>query len=130
MSRQVVVAGYARMPERTPNRGTHQYLTLGVRVDIETHTVVHVSTSMATIGGADWVEQRLLGTNLLDPDPAFVRVVKRDYWALAQGAILQCFRDLVRRYRQGLEREGLLPPGSSESEVDDIEWAKQQPTAG
>lgn len=112
------------MPERTPARGAHQYLTLGVRVDIETHTVVHVTTSMATIGGADWVEQRLLGTNLLDPDPTFVRIVQRDYWALAQGAILQCYRDLVRRYRQGLEREGLLEPGSSETVTDDIKWAQ------
>lgn len=127
MARQVVCAGYARMPERTPARSTQQHLTIGVRVDVGTHTVVHVSTSMGTVGGADWVEQRLLGTNLLDPDPPFIRAVERDYWALAQGAILQCYRDLVRRYRQGLEREGLLPPGSTESADPDLNWEDEEP---
>lgn len=127
MSRQVVVAGYARLPERSPARGARTYLTIGVRVEVETHTVVHVSTSMGTPGGAEWVEEHLLGTNLLDPNPPFVRAVRRDYWAIAQGAILQCYRDLVRRYRQGLEREGLLPPGSADDALDDLDGFEPDP---
>ena len=122
MGRQVVVAGYARMPNRSPARLAHPYLEIGVTVDVETHKVLHASSNLGSLGGAEWLEQHLVGENLLDPDSTFATLIRRDYWTLTKGTILQCHRDLVRRYRLGLQREGLLPAGEAIEPDDDAEW--------
>ena len=123
MAREVLVAGYARTPERSPAHATNAYLTIGVRVDIASHTVVAVSSTMGVPVSREWVEEHLLGANLLDPSPPFVHDVRSDYWGLAQGTLLQCYRDLVRRYRHGLQREGLLPAGHPDVEQDPESWS-------
>lgn len=127
MAREVLVAGYARTPERSPAHATNAYLTIGVRVDVETHTVVTVSSTMGVTVSRDWVAEHLLGANLLDPSPQFVRDVRSDYWGLAQGTLIQCYRDLVRRYRHGLQREGLLPRGLPEIDHEEAGWSDDGP---
>lgn len=127
MAREVLVAGYARTPERSPSHATNAYLTIGVRVDIASHTITAVSSTMGVPLSREWVESHLLGTNLLDPSPQFVRDVRRDYWGLAQGTLLQCYRDLARRYRHGLQREGLLPSSLSEPEHEEEGWTDDGP---
>lgn len=122
MAREVLVAGYARTPERSPAHAANPYLTIGVRVDIETHTVVAVSSTLGVAVSREWVVEHLLGTNLLDPSPKFIRDVRHDYWGLAQGTLVQCYRDLIRRYRHGLQREGLLPRGIADLEHDGSGW--------
>jgi Domain of unknown function (DUF3870) len=127
MSREVLVAGYARTPERSPAHATNAYLTIGVRVEIETHKVLAVSSTMGVPISREWVVDHLLGANLLDPSPQFVRDVRSDYWGLAKGTLIQCYRDLVRRYRQGLQREGLLPRGLSDLDHDEPGWSDDAP---
>jgi Domain of unknown function (DUF3870) len=104
---QVIVTGYAKMPEGTAARRLYEQLTLGALVDIETHTVVRATSTLVTDVGRDWVEDVLTGVELFSGYDEFIARVQAEYWGQAQSAIVQCFRDLVRRYEQGLARRGL-----------------------
>ncbi len=107
--RQIIVAGYAKMPQGTAVRTIYETLTLGVLVRLATHTIERVWCTLVTPGGREWVETHLLGQNLLEEPSPFVAAVERDYWGQAAPALIQAHRDLVRRYRRGLEQEGRLP---------------------
>lgn len=106
--RRVVVAGYAKVPQRTAVHTMYEVVTLGVVVRLATHTVERAWCTLATPGGREWVESNLSGENLLEEPSPFVAAVERDYWALAGPALIQAHRDLVRRYREGLQQEGRL----------------------
>jgi hypothetical protein len=102
--RQVVLTGYAKMPEGTAVRRLYEQLTMGAIVDLETHTVVRATSTLVTDIGREWLRERLEGINLLEDQEAFVAEVRAAYWGQAQAAIVQCFRDLVRRYQEGLKK--------------------------
>jgi hypothetical protein len=106
--RKVIVVGYAKMPQGTAVRTLYETLTLGVEVLIVSHIVVKVWSTLVTDGGREWVERNLIGENLLEEPAPFVRAVERDYWSQAAPALVQAHRDLVRRYRRGLEQEGRM----------------------
>ena len=38
----------------------------------------------------------------MEDPPHFVEVVESNYWGPAQRALVQCYRDLVRQYQEGL----------------------------
>lgn len=105
-AREIVVVGYAKMPEGTAGRRVYETLIIGVSVDAATHTVIGATTTMVTDGGKSWVARHLEGQNLLEEPAQFVQLVQRDYWGQAQGPIIHCYRDIVRRYRTGLAAEG------------------------
>jgi hypothetical protein len=106
MGRQVIVTGYAKMPEGTAARRLYEQLTLGALVDLETHRVVRATSTLVTSVGQEWIEEQLTGTSLLDDQKQFIATIESNYWGQAQSAIVQCFRDMVRRYERGLAREG------------------------
>lgn len=111
---QVIVTGYAKMPEGTAVRRLYEQLTLGALVDVDTHRVVQATSTLVTEVGREWLADRLTDTHLLTEQDAFISVIETHYWGQAQSAIIQSFRDLVRRYRRGLIREGLLPEDAAE----------------
>ncbi|WP_283134355.1 DUF3870 domain-containing protein [Rhizohabitans arisaemae] len=108
--RIVVVSGYAKMPAGTAARALYETLTLGVLVDLRTHTIVKASSTLVTDVGREWVEEHLVGRRLLEEPAEFLRDVKRDYWGASSGALTQAYRDLVRRYRERLKLEGVVLP--------------------
>jgi len=113
--RRIIVAGYAKMPQGTAVRAMYETVTLGVLVRFATHTIEKVWCTLMTPGGREWVEEHLLGECLLDERSTFVAAVERDFWGQAAPALIQAHRDLVRRYRRGLEQEGNLPaPGAAQ----------------
>lgn len=107
MNRKIVVAGYAKMPEGTGARRLYEYLTLNVIVDANTHVVVDVGVTLVTDTGRRWVVEHLTGQHLLEEPATFIESVERDYWGHSQGALAQCYRDIVRRYRAGRTAEGI-----------------------
>lgn len=115
MSDEVLVSGYAKMPEGTAVRATTGWLTVGAIVDTTTHRVSRAWTTLASPEANEWVSSRLVGVDLSTSPELFIDEMKRTYWGGAQAAICQCYRDLVRRYFQNLEaRAGTAERGSAE----------------
>jgi hypothetical protein len=115
LSRQVIVTGYAKMPEGTAVRRLYEQLTLGALVDVETHRVVRATSTLVTEVGQEWLAEQLVGTHLLEEQEAFIDKIERGYWGQARSAIVQSFRDMVRRYERGLARDGgATPDGGDE----------------
>ncbi|MGW4203147.1 DUF3870 domain-containing protein [Streptomyces sp. NPDC004726] len=106
--RNVVVSGYSKMPVGTAARSLYETLTLGVLVDLATHTVLKASSTLVTDVGREWLERELVGQCLLNEPSEFLANVKRNYWGASSGALTQAYRDLVRRYREHLKLEGMV----------------------
>lgn len=105
MGRTIIVTGYAKMPEGTVVRALYGNLAIGAIVDFETHTVIEGWASLYAEQTQKFVRDLLVGENLLADDSKFLQAIQADYWGNAQGAICQCYRDMVRRYRERLELE-------------------------
>lgn len=99
---EVLVVGYAKMPEGTAVRAIYGTLALGAIVDTESHVVLRSWTTMASKETNDWVTSRLVGVDLSAIPSEFPAEIKRTYWGGAQAAICQCYKDLVRRYFENL----------------------------
>jgi hypothetical protein len=117
MARTVIVTGYAKMPTGTMVRATTGILGMGAVVDRETHEVVEGWASLFAPRNQEFVAELLKGQNLMSDESDFVARVQDEYWGAAQGAICQCYRDMVRRYREQLairagSAEGGAPPAS------------------
>lgn len=105
MGREVVVGGYAKMPEGTGARRLYETLTVSVLVDRESNIVLCADSTLLTTVGREWISGHLVGIDLLvEPNP-FLALVERDFWGQSQAALMQAFRDLVRRYRHNIDRE-------------------------
>ncbi|GAA3929335.1 DUF3870 domain-containing protein [Microbacterium soli] len=117
MPRTVVVTGYAKMPTGTMIRATTGNLGMGAVVDRETHIVTEGWASLYAPQNQRFVAELLTGQNLMSDDGEFIARVQRDYWGAAQGAICQCYRDLVRRYREHIAAEegGVAESGDNTS---------------
>src|SRR5215208_3153532 len=108
MGRVVAVPGYARLPEGAASRKLYDLLTISTLINVETHRVTRAGCTLVSEVGRDWLNEQLVGVNLLEEPSPFVEAVERDYWGPTAPAIIQAYRDLVNRYRAGLKREGLL----------------------
>jgi len=104
MAKTVIVTGYAKMPTGTMIRALSGTLGMGAVVDRETHTIVEGWVSLYAPHNQKFVAELLTGQNLMSDDTDFVQRVQDEYWGAAQGAICQCFRDMVRRYREHHEQ--------------------------
>lgn len=102
MGAEVLVAGYAKMPEGTAVRASRGALVLSAVVDTETHRVTRAWTSLLSPETSEWVSSRLVGVDLTSTSASFVDEIRRTYWASGQAAICQCYKDLVRRYLENL----------------------------
>ncbi|MDX3264990.1 DUF3870 domain-containing protein [Streptomyces sp. MI02-2A] len=110
MSREVLVVGYAKLPQETAARALYGTLAVGAIVQVGEHTVVDAWTTLATPQTNAWVSTRLIGTNLLTAPDAFIDEIQTNYWGGARAAICQAFRDMVRRYHDNLESERTAQP--------------------
>lgn len=103
MDSDCLVVGHAMMPKGTATRDVHATLSMVARVERATHEVLEASITLTTPVNRSWVEGLLVGERLLDEHSPFVERIERDYLGPAQRAIVQCYRDLARRYREDLE---------------------------
>ncbi|WP_163700681.1 DUF3870 domain-containing protein [Mycolicibacterium agri] len=107
MDHEVIVIGHSMMPKGTATRDVHENLSMVVLVDLRTHKVQRASVALTTEVNREWVESRLTGQDLREEPARFVTVVESNYWGPAQRALVQCYRDLVRRYQEGLRDAGI-----------------------
>jgi hypothetical protein len=106
---EVIVVGHSMMPKGTATRDVHETLSMVVLVDRRTHQVLRASVTLTTPVNRDWVESRLQGQSLMEEPAGFIHIVESNYWGPAQRALVQCYRDLVRRYHEGLRDARLKP---------------------
>jgi Domain of unknown function (DUF3870) len=104
---EVIVIGHSMMPKGTATRDVHETLSMVVLVDVRTHEILRASVALTTAVNREWVESRLQGQNLMEEPARFVSIVESNYWGPAQRALVQCYRDLVRRYHEGLRDSGI-----------------------
>jgi uncharacterized protein DUF3870 len=99
---EVIVVGHSMMPKGTATRDIHETLSMVVLADRRTHEILRASVTFTTPVNREWVEGQLIGQSLVEEPAHFVRIVEGNYWGPAQRAIVQCYRDLVRRYHEGI----------------------------
>jgi Domain of unknown function (DUF3870) len=99
----VLVAGYAQLPQTTGAGVMWRHLTIIARVEIATHRVTDVSTTLATPVADAFVRDLMLGLDLREGTADFVHTVETHYFGNGRKAIVGAFRDLVRRYEDSLE---------------------------
>jgi hypothetical protein len=99
---EVIVVGHSMMPKGTATREVHETLSMVVLVDRRTHQILRASVTFTTLVNRDWVEGQLQGQSLTEDPARFAHIVESNYWGPGQRAIVQCYRDLVRRYHEGL----------------------------
>ncbi len=112
MDSDCLVVGHAMMPKGTATRDVHATLSMVARVERTTHEVLEASITLTTPVNRSWVEGLLVGERLLDQPSPFVERIERDYLGPAQRAIVQCYRDLARRYREDIEVTSQTGPTS------------------
>lgn len=108
MGKRVVVTGYAKMPVGTMIRAMSGTLGMGAIVDIDTHEILEGWCSLYAPQNQVFIAEIMLGKNLLSDGADFISTVQDTYWGAAQGAICQCYRDMMRRYREQLVDRGML----------------------
>lgn len=110
MEREVLVVGHSILPKGTATRDSHSVLSIVARVDRADNRVLESSISLTTETSRRWIAARLLNVDLLAEPSPFVECVESSYWGPGQRAIVQCFRDLQKRYEDGLA--GNPPPAT------------------
>lgn len=110
MRKTVIVTGYAKMPTGTMIRALTGALGMGAIVDRETHTIIEGWASLHARQNQEYIAEVLQGQNLMSDTSDFIARVQDEYWGAAQGAICQCYRDMVRRYREHLELRSEMSP--------------------
>jgi hypothetical protein len=101
-SRTVVVVGYAKVPLGSTLRASHEFLSLILLVDQETHEVIEVDSTAVTAAVRRWLADLLVGRDLSQPLDAVVAIVESNYLGHAAGAIKQAAQDASRRYQAHL----------------------------
>lgn len=95
-----MVVGHSLMPKGTATRDMHATLSLVAIVDRRDHRVTRASITLTTPVNRAFVEGLLVGQDLTEDPSAFVARIQTDYLGPAQRAIISCYADLVRRYRE------------------------------
>jgi hypothetical protein len=104
-----VACGYAKLPQATAAAQVYQMLTIAVLVDRNTDIVQTASVSLITPVARGFVEQLLVGSNLLTEQDVFLEELRLNYAGGAQRAVRQAYRDLCERYLE-LKRAGGYGP--------------------
>lgn len=100
---EVLVIGHSLLPKGTASRNLQEVLSIVAVVDRGTDTIVEASITLTTETSQRWVAKQLTGVDLRAEPSPFVEAVHQRYWGPAQRAIIQCFRDLQKRYEEGIQ---------------------------
>lgn len=101
MDHEVLVIGHSLLPKGTATRTTHDVLSIVAVVDRNTNCIREASVTLTTETSQRWVAAQLKDQNVLAEPSPFVESMEKRYWGPAQRAIVQCFRDLQKRYEEG-----------------------------
>ena len=119
-----IFVGHAKPPSNTVSGQMYTILSVVCEVDMETGVIVAAEFTVATELAKDYLNRLLAGRNLTTDEDAIVAELEGCYFSGTQKALIQCFRDMAKRYRAQAGREpagraggagpaGRLKPSSS-----------------
>jgi hypothetical protein len=125
ISNELVVAGYAKVPETSASRGTGDLLSVVLRIDPESHIVLAADSTARTELVRKWLQDMVVGIDFSKPVGDLLDRIERLYLGNASGSIRQAVQDAWRKYAtfRGQHHEGepsddVWAPGDSTGEHD------------
>lgn len=96
----VYFVGYARLPEIVPARKHNDKVSVGLEVDMETYTIVNVSSTIPTALGRDIIESCIKGKNIATDQKKIIETIRRRFQGEAQKAIIVAFLNAAERFEK------------------------------
>lgn len=94
-----VFVGHAKPPSNTVSGQMYTILSVVCEVEMDTGVIVAAEFTVATDLAKDYLNRLLAGRNLATEEDAIVAELEGCYFSGTQKAIVQCFRDMAKRYR-------------------------------
>jgi len=93
-----VFVGHAKPPANTVSGQMYTILSVVCEVDMDTGVIVAAEFTVATALARDYLNRLMSGRNLATEEDAIVAEIERCYFSGTQKAIIQCFRDMAKRF--------------------------------
>jgi len=94
-----IFVGHAKPPANTVSGQMYTILSVVCEVDMETGVIVAAEFTVATELAKQYLNRLLTGRNLATDEDAVVSELEHCYFSGTQKALIQCFRDMAKRYR-------------------------------
>jgi hypothetical protein len=103
-----IFVGHAKPPSNTVSGQMYTILSVVCEVDMDTGVIVAAEFTVATELAKQYLDRLLAGRNLNTDEDAIVTELEQCYFSGTQKALIQCFRDMAKRYRAqvGASRPG------------------------
>jgi hypothetical protein len=103
-----IACGYARLPHTTAAGQIYQTVAIVALVDKKDDVIQKASVTLVTPTAREFVEELLVGSNLVTDQELILEELRHNYGGGAQKAVKQAYRDLCERYAD--MKQGRLPP--------------------
>ena len=94
-----IFVGHAKPPSNTVSGQMYTILSVVCEVDMESGVIVAAEFTVATDLAKDYLNRLLSGRDLRSDEDAIVAELEKCYFSGTQKALIQCFRDMAKRYR-------------------------------
>jgi hypothetical protein len=94
-----IFVGHAKPPSNTVSGQMYTILSVVCEVDMESGVIVAAEFTVATDLAKDYLNRLLTGHDLNTDEDAIVAELEKCYFSGTQKALIQCFRDMAKRYR-------------------------------
>ena len=94
-----IFVGHAKPPSNTVSGQMYTILSVVCEVDMESGVIVAAEFTVATDLAKDYLNRLLSGRDLNTDEDAIVAELEKCYFSGTQKALIQCFRDMAKRYR-------------------------------
>ena len=94
-----IFVGHAKPPANTVSGQMYTILSVVCEVDMDTGVIVAAEFTVATELAKEYLNRLLAGRNLATDEDAIVAELEHCYFSGTQKALIQCFRDMAKRYR-------------------------------
>jgi hypothetical protein len=94
-----IFVGHAKPPANTVSGQMYTILSVVCEVDMDSGVIVAAEFTVATELAKQYLNRLLAGRNLNTDEDAIVEELEKCYFSGTQKALIQCFRDMAKRYR-------------------------------
>ena len=94
-----IFVGHAKPPSNTVSGQMYTILSVVCEVDTQTGVIVAAEFTVASDLARDYLNRLLSGRNLNTDEDAIVADLEKRYFSGTQKALIQCVRDMAKRYR-------------------------------
>jgi len=93
-----IFVGHAKPPANTVSGQMYTILSVVCEVDMDSGVIVAAEFTVATDLAKQYLNRLLAGRDLAADEDAIVAELERCYFSGTQKALIQCFRDMAKRY--------------------------------